>query len=179
MDDARPVFGPIAPGGSDSVMGSGAPERSRTPNPQIRSLVLYPIELRARLRPPSASGVPDRGRNLHNAAGDGKAGGRRNLTGCARSMRGLNPLDFKRGCKYLTTAISLKDQGNSFANAGAPWPPYKRCFRFRCFELAAETSADARAMHFRVNRPATLSGRRLADGIGVANAHAGCECAGG
>ena len=26
----------------------GAPERSRTPNPQIRSLVLYPIELRAR-----------------------------------------------------------------------------------------------------------------------------------
>jgi hypothetical protein len=25
----------------------GAPERSRTPNPQIRSLVLYPIELRA------------------------------------------------------------------------------------------------------------------------------------
>jgi hypothetical protein len=27
---------------------AGAPERSRTPNPQIRSLVLYPIELRAR-----------------------------------------------------------------------------------------------------------------------------------
>jgi hypothetical protein len=26
----------------------GAPERSRTPNPQIRSLVLYPVELRAR-----------------------------------------------------------------------------------------------------------------------------------
>ena len=25
-----------------------APERSRTPNPQIRSLMLYPIELRAR-----------------------------------------------------------------------------------------------------------------------------------
>ena len=25
----------------------GAPERSRTPNPQIRSLVLYPVELRA------------------------------------------------------------------------------------------------------------------------------------
>ena len=25
----------------------GAPERIRTPNPQIRSLVLYPIELRA------------------------------------------------------------------------------------------------------------------------------------
>src|SRR5262245_44547862 len=31
----------------------GAPERSRTPNPQIRSLVLYPIELRARAEPPS------------------------------------------------------------------------------------------------------------------------------
>src|SRR5262247_4014675 len=31
----------------------GAPERSRTPNPQIRSLVLYPIELRARAEQPS------------------------------------------------------------------------------------------------------------------------------
>ena len=30
--------------------GLGAPERSRTPNPQIRSLVLYPIELRARAK---------------------------------------------------------------------------------------------------------------------------------
>src|ERR1700737_931011 len=29
------------------VLKSGAPERSRTPNPQIRSLVLYPVELRA------------------------------------------------------------------------------------------------------------------------------------
>jgi hypothetical protein len=27
---------------------NGAPERIRTPNPQIRSLVLYPVELRAR-----------------------------------------------------------------------------------------------------------------------------------
>ena len=26
---------------------SGAPEKIRTPNPQIRSLVLYPVELRA------------------------------------------------------------------------------------------------------------------------------------
>src|SRR5438105_4098868 len=32
----------------------GAPERSRTPNPQIRSLVLYPVELRAHL--PAAAG---------------------------------------------------------------------------------------------------------------------------
>ena len=31
----------------------GAPERSRTPNPQIRSLVLYPIELRARAEKPT------------------------------------------------------------------------------------------------------------------------------
>ena len=29
---------------------SGAPEETRTPNPQIRSLVLYPIELRAHSR---------------------------------------------------------------------------------------------------------------------------------
>jgi hypothetical protein len=30
-----------------SLWKIGAPERSRTPNPQIRSLVLYPVELRA------------------------------------------------------------------------------------------------------------------------------------
>ena len=29
------------------LMGYGAPEKSRTPNLQIRSLALYPIELRA------------------------------------------------------------------------------------------------------------------------------------
>jgi hypothetical protein len=29
---------------------SGAPEETRTPNPQIRSLVLYPIELRVQRR---------------------------------------------------------------------------------------------------------------------------------
>jgi hypothetical protein len=28
-------------------LSAGAPERIRTPNPQIRSLVLYPVELRA------------------------------------------------------------------------------------------------------------------------------------
>lgn len=35
----------------------GAPERIRTPNPQIRSLVLYPIELRAR-QVAGCSGTP-------------------------------------------------------------------------------------------------------------------------
>ena len=30
---------------------NGAPEEIRTPDPQIRSLVLYPAELRARKRP--------------------------------------------------------------------------------------------------------------------------------
>lgn len=37
--------------------GSGAPEETRTPNPQIRSLVLYPVELRVRLEAVSSSGV--------------------------------------------------------------------------------------------------------------------------
>src|SRR5437762_12407471 len=36
--------------GGHKCLKNGAPERSRTPNPQIRSLVLYPVELRA-LRP--------------------------------------------------------------------------------------------------------------------------------
>jgi hypothetical protein len=43
------------------VVGSGAPERSRTPNPQIRSLVLYPVELRA-LMPGRGQLVRRRGR---------------------------------------------------------------------------------------------------------------------
>src|SRR5437763_6806920 len=32
---------------ASNLLKIGAPERSRTPNPQIRSLVLYPVELRA------------------------------------------------------------------------------------------------------------------------------------
>jgi hypothetical protein len=49
----------------------GAPERSRTPNPQIRSLVLYPIELRARAEQPSGL----RGLQIATPAGGGKQGG--------------------------------------------------------------------------------------------------------
>src|SRR5215475_4511383 len=50
---------------SQVLYRNGAPERIRTPNPQIRSLVLYPVELRAHVaakgsaalcRPPDASG---------------------------------------------------------------------------------------------------------------------------
>src|ERR1700760_5044765 len=53
-------------------LASGAPEEIRTPDPQIRSLVLYPAELRARfslgiwgLRPRR---VPARGRRARNSA---------------------------------------------------------------------------------------------------------------
>src|SRR5262245_15586261 len=35
--------------GKVAKLASGAPEEIRTPDPQIRSLVLYPAELRARL----------------------------------------------------------------------------------------------------------------------------------
>ena len=34
-------------GGDHAAEGFGAPAGTRTPNPQVRSLVLYPIELRA------------------------------------------------------------------------------------------------------------------------------------
>src|SRR5215469_3880058 len=48
----------------------GAPERSRTPNPQIRSLVLYPVELRA----PAESGPAMHGGHKYpTALGNGKA----------------------------------------------------------------------------------------------------------
>jgi hypothetical protein len=44
-DPTRPLRSAI-PG--QVLLYIGAPERIRTPNPQIRSLVLYPVELRAR-----------------------------------------------------------------------------------------------------------------------------------
>ena len=43
------LVSPRSPASRRSVK-NGAPERSRTPNPQIRSLVLYPVELRAHCR---------------------------------------------------------------------------------------------------------------------------------
>ena len=68
---ARPYYSPIKPKSRHQGCGvllakglvllveNGAPGKTRTSNPQIRSLVLYPIELRAR----AASGVtPLRGR---------------------------------------------------------------------------------------------------------------------
>jgi hypothetical protein len=48
---ARRAFGPPV-----SKLSIGAPEEIRTPDPQIRSLVLYPAELRAR----RAGSVPER-----------------------------------------------------------------------------------------------------------------------
>ncbi len=50
----------------------GAPERSRTPNPQIRSLVLYPVELRA----PAGGlrGRPNEGAKLLASPRDSKIG---------------------------------------------------------------------------------------------------------
>ncbi len=43
------------------LLGVGAPERIRTPNPQIRSLVLYPVELRALAGGRRDSGCPHGG----------------------------------------------------------------------------------------------------------------------
>jgi hypothetical protein len=40
----------------DNVVKNGAPEEIRTPDPQIRSLVLYPAELRALPAKPAANG---------------------------------------------------------------------------------------------------------------------------
>src|SRR5439155_22812961 len=54
-----------------SIWKFGAPERSRTPNPQIRSLVLYPIELRARAEQRSRLC----GLQIATPAGRGKQGG--------------------------------------------------------------------------------------------------------
>src|SRR3569833_1520690 len=59
-------------GGTASIWGGnqtrgegmvGAPERIRTSDPQIRSLVLYPAELRARLEGANLLGRPGKGKN--------------------------------------------------------------------------------------------------------------------
>ena len=54
---------------ADKTIAAGAPEEIRTPDPQIRSLVLYPAELRARfslgilgLRPGCIRGLVGRSR---------------------------------------------------------------------------------------------------------------------
>src|SRR3954471_18429558 len=46
-----------------SLRKTGAPEEIRTPDPQIRSLVLYPAELRARLKGANLLGRPAKGKN--------------------------------------------------------------------------------------------------------------------
>ena len=46
---------------------AGAPEEIRTPDPQIRSLVLYPAELRARLAH-RAGNVPEASKPAGNAS---------------------------------------------------------------------------------------------------------------
>jgi hypothetical protein len=49
----------------DGVSRNGAPEEIRTPDPQIRSLVLYPAELRARFSQ-SLSGPGGRRCRMHS-----------------------------------------------------------------------------------------------------------------
>ena len=45
----------------ESELSAGAPEEIRTPDPQIRSLVLYPAELRARFAGPVKRTAPKTG----------------------------------------------------------------------------------------------------------------------
>src|SRR5260370_37291572 len=60
----------------------GAPERSRTPNPQIRSLVLYPVELRALGR----AAARRRGRHNYSSPSD-----EARMIGRRRAMWCLSP----------------------------------------------------------------------------------------
>src|SRR5262249_10893799 len=85
---------PDAPpaGYKDAVHGrnglkAGAPERIRTPNPQTRRLVLYPVELRALVSPrigrsPLAVGCERR--TLYKGGGDDKAAGPPAFAGASR-----------------------------------------------------------------------------------------------
>ena len=53
---------------------AGAPGRTRTSNPQIRSLVLYPIELRAQRRRGDVAYAPARRNPYRLASGGTKSG---------------------------------------------------------------------------------------------------------
>src|ERR1700689_3756748 len=55
------------------MQGNGAPEEIRTPDPQIRSLVLYPAELRARLDRENATRGVTRGARHSYSLGFGLA----------------------------------------------------------------------------------------------------------
>ena len=77
------------------MLSDGAPEEIRTPDPQIRSLVLYPAELRARLA--------QRGSAVRGAAAAGRA--RREMAGAPRPcpcQGGLEPIAKARAkCRYI------------------------------------------------------------------------------
>ena len=57
------------------AMRNGAPERIRTSDPQIRSLVLYPAELRARLEGANLFRPPRKGKNYWRGWRTGRGGG--------------------------------------------------------------------------------------------------------
>src|SRR5262249_11522314 len=87
---------------------NGAPEEIRTPDPQIRSLVLYPAELRARLAHRAGNG-PEAGKAAGNAPlaiGFGQ-----HWQGCPHCMRGMNPtaVTFTRGPIVLRRTFSGGD----------------------------------------------------------------------
>ena len=58
-----------------SLRETGAPERIRTSDPQIRSLVLYPAELRARLEGANLFRPPRKGKNYWRGWRTGRGGG--------------------------------------------------------------------------------------------------------
>lgn len=105
---------------------TGAPEEIRTPDPQIRSLVLYPAELRARETAfVRACGARNRGRRLDGFSGRGK----RKPDGCAapqiagapRASRQCFSRSLKARSRAKASASGSSSSRIAKRKAVAPW----------------------------------------------------------
>jgi hypothetical protein len=77
------------------VLSTGAPEEIRTPDPQIRSLVLYPAELRAPARPTLKAGGTAAYLEAPGVLGKGDARG-----GKALERLSFRLMPFPAGCDF-------------------------------------------------------------------------------
>lgn len=149
----------------------GAPERIRTSDPQIRSLVLYPAELRARAGPVGLRGdVPAASRCLEapfpagnpfrtSFAGKGCGGGRRGESG-PEGLAGHTPRDGRK--VPAGQAESPLRDGQPYGTAaragagrmGAPRPSRGGrtiCWRSRAMKLVGMTACISASMRRRVS----------------------------
>jgi hypothetical protein len=115
---------------------TGAPEEIRTPDPQIRSLVLYPAELRARI---GFSRASDAAREASRASSGFQVGGQGQIAGPLAAPIAGSPDILAASCRHVhrrdvvvDPAIARVPRMRNTCN-DLPLPPArnsKPCFRF-------------------------------------------------